>query len=148
MRFLNALDQRPMRLFAGLLSVMVLALGLSVGGPASASHAVPMTKVCAPKKCITVPSSKVCTPAKGCKSAYREWPVGQYCAPSVGCFTYKGKNYSYVGGPKATAAEKLATQKCLASLGVTYLGAISTAPSTFGTSLVVLGVAVSLWGCS
>lgn len=126
----------------------VLVLGMNVAGAAEAEAAVATTKICAPKKCITVPSSKVCTPAKGCKQAYREVPRSQWCSSSWGCFTYKGRNYVFVGGKKPTAAQLAATQKCLASLGVTYLGAISTAPSTFGGSLVALGVVVSLWGCS
>lgn len=64
------------------------------------------------------------------------------CSPSVGCVTYKGKIYRYIGGPAMTSAQEAASQKCASSLGVTWLGAISSGP----IGITILGVAVSLWG--
>lgn len=100
-------------------------------------------KVCTPKKCVTVAASKYCYPDSGCgQRLYKDAGTG-YCSSSTGCFTYKGKNYRYTGY-SATPAQHLAAQKCAAGLGVTWLGAIAGGPA----GITILGVAISLWGCS
>lgn len=101
-------------------------------------------RVCAPSgKCVT--TNNYCFPGDGCgKHAYREARPGQYCSSSVGCVSYRGKNYFYVGGPSMTAAQRTQALKCMASLGVAGLGFIGTGPG----GVTILGVVVSIWGCS
>lgn len=62
----------------------------------------------------------------------------------MGCFRYKGHDYFFVGGPRPTAAQQLAIQKCVTSLGYTWLTAVAGGPFGF----TIGGVAIALWGCS
>lgn len=101
------------------------------------------TRVCAPNgKCVT--TSNYCTIASGCsKALYKPWPVGQYCSSSVGCFTYGGKNYSYIGGPVATAEQRAKAAQCAVGIGF----AAATAGAGGPAGVTVAGVALTLWGC-
>lgn len=100
-----------------------------------------LTRVCSAKKCVAVPKSKICTVGSGCgKAIYKEYKG--YCSSSVGCFTYKGKNYVYTGF-KPTAAQLSQARKCAAGIGVTWLGAIAGGP----IGVTILGVPVALWSC-
>ncbi|MGP5389809.1 hypothetical protein [Glutamicibacter arilaitensis] len=110
------------------------ARGVIVGGNK-------LTRVCSAKKCVSVPKSKVCTVGSGCgKAIYKEYKG--YCSSSVGCFTYKGKNYVYTGF-KPSAAQLSQARKCAAGIGVTWLGAIAGGP----IGITILGVPVALWSC-
>ncbi|MBC9729553.1 hypothetical protein [Streptomyces sp. TRM68367] len=136
------------RRWAIALLALLAALTLTVG-QATTANAASTKRVCAPSgKCVKVKKSQYCYPAKqGCgKTMYREARPGEYCSSSVGCVTYKGKNYFYTGGPKLTAKQKTQAQKCAASLGVSWLGALGIGGGPAGVT--VLGVAVALWGCS
>ncbi|MDN3023210.1 hypothetical protein [Streptomyces sp. S.PB5] len=134
----------PLRRCAIAVFAILAALFVTVGQAIPASAAT-TKRVCAPRKCVKVKTSQYCYPSKGCgKAMYREARPGEYCSSSVGCVTYEGKNYFYVGGSKLTEAQKTQTRKCAASLGVTWLGALGSGP----VGLTVLGVAVSLWGCT
>lgn len=116
------------------LNIGVSARGVIIGGNK-------FIKVCAPKKCKTVPKAKVCTVGSGCgKAIYKEYKG--YCSPTVGCFSYKGKNYIYTGF-KPTAAQLSQARKCAAGIGVTWLGAIAGGP----IGVTILGVPVALWSC-
>ncbi|NLU70158.1 hypothetical protein [Streptomyces sp. HNM0574] len=131
-----------MRSLAALALVLAMFLTAAQASPAQAATT---KKVCAPKKCVKVKKSKVCYPGDGCgKRAYKPWPAGSYCSPSVGCVSYKGKNYRFVGGPKMTPKQQDQARKCAASLGVSGLGFIGTGP----LGVTILGVVVSVWGCS
>lgn len=123
--------------FVLLLTLLVSFLGFS---PAQAAP----QRVCAPNnKCVSAP--KVCKPDDGCgKNLYQEVPSTDYCSPSTGCFNWQGKNYRYIGGPALSPADQDKMQKCAASLGVTWLGAVAEGP----IGITILGVAVSLWGCT
>lgn len=101
------------------------------------------TRVCAPNgKCVT--TSNYCTIASGCsKALYKAWPVGQYCSPSVGCFTYGGKKYSYIGGPVATAEQQVKAAQCAVGLGFAAVTAGAGGPA----GVTVAGVALTVWGC-
>lgn len=137
------------RRFGAFLLALTLAVGFNVTVAApTPAQAASYVKVCAPKKCILVPPSKYCAPTK-CKPVYREVPRGQYCAPSVGCFSYGGKNWTYNGSPRPTAAQKAALMKCLTALGATGLSGL-VAPATGGASVTVFvfGVGSTLWGCT
>ncbi|WP_330317593.1 hypothetical protein [Streptomyces platensis] len=128
-------------LMATLSIFAAVMMAVALASPAEAAS----RKVCAPKKCVKVPASKYCYPGKGCgKRVYRDARPGEYCSSSVGCVSYKGKNYFYIGGPKLTDKQQLQVQKCASSLGVTWLGAAGTGP----VGLTILGAAVSLWGCT
>jgi len=116
------------------LDIGVSARGVIIGGNK-------FLKVCSPKKCVTVPKTKVCTVGSGCgKAIYKEYKG--YCSATIGCFTYKGKNYVYTGF-KPTAAQLSQARKCAAGIGVTWLGAIAGGP----IGVTVLGVPVALWSC-
>lgn len=138
----------PLRRWAIAMFAVLAAVFVTVGQATPASAAT-TKRVCAPSgKCVTVKKSQYCYPAKqGCgKTMYREARPGEYCSSSVGCVTYKGKNYFFTGGPKVTAAQQTQARKCAASLGVTWLGALGIGGGPVGVT--VLGVAVTLWGCS
>lgn len=143
----NALTSGPNRrslqlLFAAAFTALAV-LFLSIG-PAAPAHAA-SKRVCAPsKKCVT--TKKYCPPGSKCgKRVFKEVPKTQYCSSSVGCFTYKGKNYRYTGGPSLTSKQQQQVWKCASSLGVTGLGAaVATGP----VGVTILGVAISLWGCT
>ncbi|MGW8378492.1 hypothetical protein [Streptomyces sp. ODS28] len=135
-------------MYVGRRSVTVLALlfaAFLVAAQAGPAEAAATKKVCAPKKCVKVKKSKYCYPGDGCgKRAYKRLPDTEYCSPSVGCVSYKGKNYRFVGGPKMTPKQQDQARKCAAGLGVAGLGFIGTGP----TGITVLGAVVSAWGCS
>lgn len=128
------------RAWTTLTVLTLLVLSLTVA-PQSAEAA---TRVCAPNgRCVS--AAQTCYPGTSCaRELFREVPAGQYCAPSVGCFPWKGKNYRYVGGPATTQAQRESAMKCASSLGVTWLGGVAGGP----IGITILGVAVSLWGCS
>ncbi|MFJ9638744.1 hypothetical protein [Streptomyces sp. NPDC101178] len=131
------------RLVAGAVftALAVLPLSMATAPPAEAAS----KRVCAPSgKCVT--TKKYCPPGSKCgKKVFREVPKTQYCSSSVGCFTYKGKNYRYIAGPSLTSKQQQQVWKCASSLGVTGLGAaVATGP----VGVTILGVAVSLWGCT
>lgn len=143
----GAAVKMPHRRWVIAMFAILAALFVTVG-QASPAAAATTKRVCAPSgKCVKVKTSQYCYPGKkGCgKAMYREARPGEYCSSSVGCVTYKGKNYFYTGGPKLTDAQKLSSQKCAASLGVTWLGAIAGGGPV---GITILGVAVSLWGCA
>jgi len=127
-------------------ALAVLALVLSpIVAPVVAQPAEAATyKVCAPKgKCVYV--SRVCKPgACGQLQTYKPWPAGMYCSSSVGCFTYKGVNYSYGGGPRPTAAQQAKIVQCAANLGFTWV--VATAGGPVGWTIG--GVALAVWGCA
>jgi hypothetical protein len=102
------------------------------------------TRVCSPSgKCVN--ASRVCNPGQcGQKSVFKEWPKGQYCAPSVGCFTYKGVNYSYTGAPKPTPEQQAKITQCAANLGFAWVTAVAGGPVGF----TIGGVALAVWGCA
>lgn len=126
----------PMLLIAGMISLILI---FAQTAPAEAATRT----VCAPNRCVT--TSQYCYPTSGCGSRlYREVPSTEYCSSSTGCFRWNGKNYRYIGGNTLTAAQRTAVQQCAAGLGVTWLGAIAGGP----TGITILGVAVTLWGCS
>lgn len=118
------------------------ATSMAVSGAGDASAET--RRVCAPSgQCVT--TNQYCYPDDGCGTRlYREVPRDEYCSQSVGCFTWHGKNYRYIGGPTPTPEQRLAAQKCAASLGVTWLGAIASG----GVGITILGAGVGLWGCS
>ncbi|MGW5125982.1 hypothetical protein ACWEQ7_18345 [Streptomyces sp. NPDC004069] len=125
-----------------LLSIFaVAAMTLGMASPASAAT----KKVCAPKKCVAVDTSnrkKYCNPGSGCgKNWYREY--SGYCSSSVGCVSYNGKNYLFVGGPNLTNQQKRAAASCAAALG----WCVFTAASSGGTLIFLGGVAITAWGC-
>jgi hypothetical protein len=123
---------------------LLLATFLAVA-QTSPAQAAATKKVCAPKKCVKVKKSRYCYPGDKCgKRVYRKLRNGEYCSPSVGCVTYKGQDYKYIGGPKMTAKQRSQARKCAASLGVSGLGFIGAGP----TGVTILGVVVSAWGCS
>lgn len=128
------------RAWTTLAVLMLLVLSFTVA-PQSADAA---TRVCAPSgRCVS--AVQTCNPGTSCaRELFREVPTGQYCAPSVGCFPWKGKNYRYVGGPATTQAQRESAMKCASSLGVTWLGGVAGGP----IGVTILGVAVSLWGRS
>ncbi|MDK1473747.1 hypothetical protein QNO07_09990 [Streptomyces sp. 549] len=130
------------RSFAALAFLLATILTAAQSSPAQAAA---MKKVCAPKKCVKVKKSRICYPGDGCgKRAYRELPATTYCSSSVGCVSYKGKKYRFVGGTKMTPEQQTQAQKCAAGLGVAGLGFIGAGP----TGVTILGVVVSAWGCS
>lgn len=107
------------------------------------AQATASIRVCAPNgKCVY--TSNYCTIASGCsKALYKEWPAGVYCSSSVGCFTYGGKNYSYIGGPVATADQRVKAAQCAVGIGFAAVTAGAGGPA----GVTVAGVALSIWGC-
>lgn len=123
----------------GVLVILVIAL---LAAPAPAANA--SVRVCAPNKCVTVPSQ--CLPTNGCGSSlYRPTNPGEYCAPSVGCVTFGGRNWIYIGGPAATPEQRLAATKCAASLGIAVLSGVSGGGPV---GVAILGVGITVWGCT
>ncbi|MFI7341786.1 hypothetical protein ACIBUY_28065 [Streptomyces sp. NPDC050085] len=120
----------------------LFAMTLALSTPAEAAT----KKVCAPKKCVKVDTNnkkKYCNPGSGCgKKLYRQH--SGYCSSSMGCVSYKGKNYVYVGGPALTSKQRQQVAKCAVGLGWTVFSSASTA----GTAMFVGGVAVAAWGCT
>lgn len=98
---------------------MTLIATLISLGVAPAAQAAEPTRVCAPNgRCVT--TTEVCRPGESCsRELFREVPTREYCAASVGCSPWQGRNYRYVGGDAATHAQREAAMKCAASLGVT-----------------------------
>lgn len=119
------------------------AVAMTAASQNTAAAAAPR-RVCAPSgKCVT--TNNYCYPGEGCgRFAYRAARAGEYCSSSVGCVTYRGKNYFYVGGPVMTPAQRTQALKCAASLAVSGLGFIGSGPG----GVTILGVIVSIWGCS
>lgn len=112
--------------------------------PTVAVSPMATTRVCSPSgKCVN--ASRVCNPGQcGQQSVYREWPKGQYCSASVGCFTYKGVNYSYTGAPRPTPEQQAKITQCAANLGFVWVTAIAGGPVGF----TIGGVGLALWGCA
>ncbi|MBC9719054.1 hypothetical protein H9Y04_41675 [Streptomyces sp. TRM66268-LWL] len=130
-----------------LLAVLaILALAMTTLGTTASPAEAATKKICAPSgKCKTVNTSSknYCKPGASCrKEMFRKYTG--YCSSSTGCITYKGKNYIYVGGPKLTSAQKNAARKCAASLGFAAL----TAPTTGGSSVFLIGLSITAWGCT
>lgn len=103
------------------------------------------TRVCLPKKCVTVLSSKYCpVTQKGCgKYKYVKAAASAYCAPSTGCVTINGVKYWVVGGPP-TPKQQQAILACVASLGVGVGSIIAGGPNPWS----IAGIGTTIWGCS
>jgi hypothetical protein len=98
------------------------------------------TRVCSPKKCITVLSTQVCPKTRpGCVKG--EWiPWTGYCSSSYGCVTIDGKNYIWSGSTIPKGPVPLA---CTVGLGFS-IAAFYAGPGGWAAA----GVLMSAWGCA
>lgn len=133
---------RLIAVFAALAFIVASLTGIAPGTPAA--EAASYRNVCAPSgKCVWVETSKYCPPGSACGTQVYKQYTG-YCSQSWGCFSYKGRNYVYVGGPVPTAAQRGKITQCAANLGFAWLTGVAGGPVGF----TIGGVSLALWGCA
>lgn len=85
-----------------------------------------------------------CPPTYWCgKRAFVPW-TGGYCSASVGCMSWRGRNYKVNIYPRADPARERAALRCLLGLGLSVATLVTRGPSRLG----VAGLGLTAWGCS
>lgn len=76
------------------------------------------------------------------KRAFVPW-TGGYCTASVGCMTWRGRNYRVNIRPRPDPARQRAALRCVLGLGLSLATFVTRGPSRLG----VAGLGLTTWGC-